>query len=176
MLGILIPPGATIEINGRVRKPQRILDKDVRIFRDSESGILETCTVLLGVTTVQKKGVRLLVHNSGTQSVYIAPHNRIAKLHEITSTPEKIIDQEEDGLNITTYPIFDSSTDEAWDCDIQLNGTGLPDHDSPPGVNSNKSQNNVFTFQNGEEYELPTGLQIPDTLTIEEQRKSCKFN
>lgn len=103
--------------------------------------------------------------------MYIAPHNRIAKLHEIASTPEIIIDQDEDDLNITTYSIFDSSTDEAWDCDIQLLGIGLPDHESPPGVNSDKSQNNVFRFQNGEEYELPTGLQIPDTLTIEEQEK-----
>ena len=107
--------------------------------------------------------------------MYIVPHNRIAKLHEIASTPEIIIDQDEDGLNITTYPIFDSGTDEAWDYDIQLNGTGLPDHESPPGVNSNKSQNNVSRFQNGEEYELPTGLQIPDTLTIEEQEKVANF-
>ena len=30
-------------------------------------------------------------------------------------------------------------------------------------------------FQNGEENELPTGLQIPDTLTIEEQEKVANF-
>lgn len=125
------------------------------------NNIPKGCLVYDSVGKTDGRTVQVTVANLSAQMIVIPPHTKLASVTAVQSTGQIQLKQKEDGIQVSLDRVIVA----------QQVQSEISDLEAEKNVNSSDSEKRqLYTFKDGSNYRLPTGLSLSlCNLTIDER-------